>query len=531
MIALSGCASVFLPGKQKISIKTGNPESTVYIGNEEVGTGSNVTAKVKKKGIQQVIVQTPDFKDEYYCLIPSRRCIAFWALQPLNFVTSFYGLYIDFANPKNKDYDKVQKLPKLMEYTVRPLTNKYIYLSAIKLNINDKKKDLKNYYLTYSKNIIVDANKVEKQKNMKEDAQAQKMMKKKGNKKTLVTEDDKIKYDDTKFSENISKILKKSGYVDTINKVFSDNNNTLVLEGSIDKLSTFTVYSRSMNSFDNYERIKVYMTWYIKNTYDEIIDSIQTQDFSGDFKFNWYNNNDFSTEYQNCVNDAVAISYLKLYENEEFNKYLKQDSSFKTTDALLTLSVPKQIVKEVSDAPAASVIVKTKLGHGSGFAITQDGYILTNYHVIAGKYLGKLDDPKVILSTGEEIAAKIVRYNRFKDIALLKVDSKFEKAFKLSNTKSFKNLQEVYTIGAPKSIELGQSVSLGLISNERKVNNNNLLQLSMSVNSGNSGGPLFDKSGVLHGVITSKLVGWSTEGVSFALPSYLISEYLNIKYN
>ncbi len=89
----------------------------------------------------------------------------------------------------------------------------------------------------------------------------------------------------------------------------------------------------------------------------------------------------------------------------------------------------------------------------------------------------------------------------------------------------------MYTIGAPKSIELGQSISAGIISNERNNNNNVLLQLGMSVNAGNSGGPLFNKDGVLDGVVCAKLIGENTEGVAFAIPSYLIQGYLNIKYN
>ena len=90
---------------------------------------------------------------------------------------------------------------------------------------------------------------------------------------------------------------------------------------------------------------------------------------------------------------------------------------------------------------------------------------------------------------------------------------------------------EVYSIGTPKSVELGQSVSLGIISNERKSNNNNLLQVSINVNPGNSGGPLFEKSGALQGIVTSKLVGFATEGVGFAIPSYLIPAYLNLSLN
>jgi S1-C subfamily serine protease len=53
----------------------------------------------------------------------------------------------------------------------------------------------------------------------------------------------------------------------------------------------------------------------------------------------------------------------------------------------------------------------------------------------------------------------------------------------------------------------------------------------MSINGGNSGGPLFDKTGLLHGVIQSKLVGYATEGIGFAIPAYIIPEFLNISFD
>ena len=270
------------------------------------------------------------------------------------------------------------------------------------------------------------------------------------------------------------------------------------------------------------------MTWYIKNTFDEIIDSVETKDFSGDFVVSY---GDADKSYDKMFADAVDIAYLKLHKNPKLTKYLKQESSLEITEATINVTKPKSIVAEKTDAATASVIVKTKDGHGSGFAISNDGYVITNYHVVAGKFAGKLNTVKIITSEGEELEGTVVRTNKFRDLALIKVNKNFEKAFLVSNVKAFKNLQDVLTIGAPKSIELGQSVSSGVISNERKVNNNYLLQLGMSVNGGNSGGPLYDATGKLHGVIVSKLVGQNTEGVSFAIPSHMIEEYLHLKIN
>ena len=198
---------------------------------------------------------------------------------------------------------------------------------------------------------------------------------------------------------------------------------------------------------------------------------------------------------------------------------------------LLHLTKPSAIVSGKSDATLASVIIKRDdNGHGSGFAISQDGYLLTNYHVVASDNPKKPEKLKVVLSGGEELEATLVRFNKAQDIALLKVEHTFEKAFLLGTEKSYKPLTDVYTVGAPKSIELGQTMTAGLISNERNSNNNELLQLSMPINFGNSGGPLFDASGTLDGVIVAKLVGESTEGISFAIPAYRIHDYIKVSY-
>lgn len=285
------------------------------------------------------------------------------------------------------------------------------------------------------------------------------------------------------------------------------------------------------------------MTWYIKNNFNEILDSVVTSEFSGDFALTgfYYSiytpaaevqrmKDEYSDEVGKMIGDAVDISYLKLHQNPTFTKYLKQETDFTIKDPVLALSAPKTYVSNKTDASSASVIVKTKDGHGSGFAITQDGYVVTNYHVVSGKVKDKINTVKIINGSGEEVEGKVVRYNKFRDIALIKCDMKFPNAFKVTNVKSFRNMQDVLTIGAPKSVELGQTVSTGIISNERKANNNNLLQLNMGINSGNSGGPLFDETGTLHGIIVSKAVGKNTEGISFAIPGYLLSEYLNISF-
>ncbi|MEI6507912.1 MAG: trypsin-like peptidase domain-containing protein [Bacteroidota bacterium] len=530
-IYMSGCATFLVPEKQNITINTGNKKAKVYVSNEQIGEGKSITTKIKKEGVKQAVVQTPGYKDAYYVLLPVKTAPSYAPLTLLSFCFFIYPGLADLSNTSHKmyNYAATVDMPPSNELIHKTNDQKYIRLDAIKLIVENKTKDVKDFYgIKYSTtNQLAEMEKAEKEQLETERKKEEKDLKKKKKQKNLLTdEDNKINFDNTMFSEMIYKTLKKTGYVDTVNKIFADNNNTLLLEGVINKLSVFHINGVPGYSF---EKTKVNITWYIKNSFDEIIDSVNQWSYSGDFSFGWQEKNKDS-KLEKMFADAVDFSYFNLLKNKTFLKNLQVDTNFSIKDPILSINSSSKNVQDVSEATSSTVTIKRKDGgHGSGFAVSRDGYIITNYHVIAGDRVNKLAELTVILSEGDEIPVTVVRYNRMRDLALLKVDKSFEKCFNLSSNKSFKKLMEVYTVGTPKSIELGQSVSLGIISNERKSNNNHLLQLSMSINPGNSGGPLFEKNGNLQGIVTSKLVGFATEGVGFAIPAYLIPTYLNLK--
>jgi S1-C subfamily serine protease len=534
----TSCTALFIPKKQNVSFTTENDSTVVIVDGEEIGKGKSFDSKITKNGLQQVVVSTPGYKDEHVMLRPYRRSPAFYPLAVLDLPLMVLGYgQVLIHLESSLDYPKEINLSNQIYYDKRDSVQRFIKVNAIKVDIKDQTKDIKVYYVDDQEDIdtklyeeIELRKKNDAEALLKEQERLDKLNKKKKNQVSSSAslnqkKDGKsIFTDDTRFSEDLFNILLESGYVDTINRIFQDDNNTMVVQAKIKKVDEFIVYGGT----NNYRKIGLGITWYLLNMYDEIIDSTQVYNFSDPFVTRGYS----TPDYVEMVGDAIARSFHELRKTDLFKNNIGIQNDFSLKDAPLTLTKPKSIVKELSDASLASVIIKRKDGgHGSGFAITQDGYILTNYHVISGELESKQAEFKVLLANGLSLDAKIVRFNRARDIALLKVEYNFEKAFLLSADKTFKNLSEVYTIGAPKSVELGQSVSIGLISNERNSNNNNVLQLSMSLNGGNSGGPLFDKTGVLHGVIQAKLVGKDTEGVGFAIPGYLIPEYLKISYS
>ena len=160
---------------------------------------------------------------------------------------------------------------------------------------------------------------------------------------------------------------------------------------------------------------------------------------------------------------------------------------------------------------------------GSGFIITSDGYIVTNYHVISGG-----TNVSVTLNNGTTYEAQVIGGEEDYDIAVLKVDPG-ETALQSVIIGQSSNLlvgEDILAIGNPLG-ELTFSLSEGIVSClNREINVDgtpfNMIQISAAVNSGNSGGPLFNSYGEVIGIVSAKYSssssGASVEGLGFAIP-------------
>ncbi len=156
---------------------------------------------------------------------------------------------------------------------------------------------------------------------------------------------------------------------------------------------------------------------------------------------------------------------------------------------------------------------------GSGVIISEDGYILTNNHVIDGA--AKL---KVVLSDGiSEYEAAVVGKDDRSDLAVLKVEANGLMAAELGNSDQLEVGETVVAIGNPYGMELAGTVTNGIVSAlNRKIEMNGsfmtLIQTNASINPGNSGGPLVNAYGQVIGITSSKLVATGYEGIGFAIP-------------
>ena len=154
---------------------------------------------------------------------------------------------------------------------------------------------------------------------------------------------------------------------------------------------------------------------------------------------------------------------------------------------------------------------------GSGFVITEDGYIVTNYHVIEGaKTL------TVITNSEEEYPATVVGFDEGNDFALIKVDVTGWTPVKLGSSKDLIVGDQVVAIGNPLG-EITNSLTVGYISVKDRdvaIENSviNMLQTDAAINPGNSGGPLFNMKGEVIGITSAKYADEAVEGIGFAIP-------------
>ena len=238
-----------------------------------------------------------------------------------------------------------------------------------------------------------------------------------------------------------------------------------------------------------------------------------------------------------------GLTYLMMKDNNSstnqtqqgvINKLDATDVNFKKQDAL-------SITEAFQKVAPAVVTVSTKglvnfngffqqevEGIGSGFIINEDGYILTNYHVIKGA-----NEVSVTLSDNTNVSARVVNYDENQDVAMLKITDdnvNIPAVAELGDSNELQQGEEVIAIGTPLSTDLSQTVTNGIVSAlNRNVQTEsgvtlNLIQTNASINPGNSGGPLVNTRGQVIGINTMKMSGENTEGIGFAIPINDVSD-------
>jgi serine protease Do len=194
-------------------------------------------------------------------------------------------------------------------------------------------------------------------------------------------------------------------------------------------------------------------------------------------------------------------------------------------------NAPIRTVRELVAQLGESVVqVRTPGGLGSGFFLNEDGFLMTNFHVIEGEtqiWIEVYHQKDGQLERKSYKQVRIVAMNKFADLALLRIEDKDAPKFKpvaLGASEALAVGERVFAIGSPLGLE--RTVTEGILSTKaRQIQGELYLQTTTQINPGNSGGPLFNLSGQVVGVTNMKIT--YGEGLGFAIPVEAVKFFLD----
>jgi len=235
--------------------------------------------------------------------------------------------------------------------------------------------------------------------------------------------------------------------------------------------------------------------------------------------------------------DALLHSMNALFAEQDFIKQLRPlypKSKDKSTDKFPPLSLKisygdhtGNITQKMPKIKQTSVTVRTKSGHGSGFVLTSNGYIITNQHVVEN------NKTVIVIINDQELEAEVLRSDKTRDVALLRIKKVlFIRAAKIS--KFPPNIGEnTYVIGTPLDEAFSNTVTKGIISSHRKLVEKMYYQTDAAINKGNSGGAAFNDNGEVIGIAVAGVFTQSggSLNINFLIPIEEVFEALLIKHD
>lgn len=235
------------------------------------------------------------------------------------------------------------------------------------------------------------------------------------------------------------------------------------------------------------------------------------------------------THDESDYSDKVNKDYsgMKLESNPKDaktnNSYTAAKASEKVSDSVVGILCYSDDVPDQADTTTAS-------SQGSGIIFSQDGYVITNAHVIGNSKTAYAI--RVVRSDGKEYKAGVVGYDSRTDIAVLKMDdAKGLTPATFGDSSQLEVGQDIIVVGNPGGLDYQNTTTKGVISAlDRKLSTSSLtkyIQTDAAINPGNSGGPLVNYYGQVVGITTSKIVSETYEGMGFAIPSQTVKNIVD----
>lgn len=222
-----------------------------------------------------------------------------------------------------------------------------------------------------------------------------------------------------------------------------------------------------------------------------------------------------------CSLLAIGFIGMMVYG---FSVGIKEETNSKRSDSGNSFRLPDE------DSTTPFETLPDTSSQGSGIIFSQDGYVITNAHVIGNSKTAYAI--RVVTSDGKEYKAGVVGYDSRTDIAVLKMDdAKGLTPATFGDSSQLEVGQDIIVVGNPGGLDYQNTTTKGVISAlDRKLSTSSLtkyIQTDAAINPGNSGGPLVNYYGQVVGITTSKIVSETYEGMGFAIPSQTVKNIVD----
>ena len=266
---------------------------------------------------------------------------------------------------------------------------------------------------------------------------------------------------------------------------------------------------------------------WVGSRFKRITKIIYTVIFVSFFIFNSISN---EKKYKTLVNTAPFEKITQMIQKQKYKVFLSRSpAQILKNIGFARIPEKRRLKLAVSDIYArysqgiVSITVKNKdgneMGEGSGFVLSPEGLIVTNFHVISKAY-----SAVVKVGEGSTYQASLVKAEPRFDIAVLKINTKGLLPLAIGNSDEVLSGQVVVAIGSPMGFE--QSVSSGIVSAVRPGSSMKLIQITAPVSPGSSGGPLLNEYGEVIGITTIASF-FMAQNLNFAIPINYLKKVLS----
>lgn len=227
---------------------------------------------------------------------------------------------------------------------------------------------------------------------------------------------------------------------------------------------------------------------------------------------------------------AFQKNVRALVDSEAFRKIFVVDAQQaasaqkpQSNDPIVLIGVTPG-ARAIPEASGAVVAVVAGGGHGTGFLVSSDGYVITNAHVV-----GSETKVRVRWSDGFESDGEVIRSHKARDVALVRTNPHGRQPLSLRRGAAVPG-STVFAVGTPLNLKLQGTVTKGIVSANRIFDGFSFIQSDVVINSGNSGGPLLDEKGGVVGIAVAGYdIGGAPVGINLFIPIGDAVDFLNLK--